>query len=328
MAAMLYGSLSILIPDWEPILKSDVFRAHEAGGKAMIAGENPYSDAVVFESGDPNKPAGTLVIGYPYPPPPLLTYGLLAGVSDPRVVSLLAWLIVGFGLAWLSLARHGLSSFALGSLVILATTPIWRTTMFLSWTEPISVALIGASFWAIGRWKRWGWVLLGVALASKQYLIFLAPLALIYRDDSNKRPGWISLASAAVVAGFPVLFGPREYFQAIVGVAQDIGFRPDSQSLNGMIHELGGDFLIPTGLGILAVVGVLTTLRVLRLGYPLLPGGGVVVLATLFLTTSAFPNYWLLVAALAAFSAVVAAGDEYRGGEASELLGGDVQVET
>jgi hypothetical protein len=304
-ATFLYGSLSVLIPNWDPVLKSDVYRAHVAAGEAVAARENPYSDAVVFESGDPNKPDGTLITGYPYPPPPLVAYGLVAAFSDPRVISFLTWLSVLGVLAWLATRQRESAPVALGALVLLAATPIWRTSLFMAWTEPLSLGLFVVALLGIrGRWA-WGWVLLGIAFASKQYLVFLAPLALMYQG--SKRPGWIAIGTAALVTTFPVIFGPADYYQAIIGNALEIGNRPDSQSINGLISALGGNFTVPTAIALLAVVCVLFAIWKRRTPAESLICAGVVVLATVFLTTSAFPNYWLLVAGLAAAASIAIA---------------------
>jgi hypothetical protein len=328
LATALVGSLSVLVPNWEPALKSDVYRAHEAAGMAMLEGENPYSDAVVFESGDPNKPDGTLVFGYPYPPPPLLTYGLSSAFIDPRLISLIAWIALLGGIARVARGSSPAVPSALGALVLLATMPIWRTTLFMAWTEPLSLALLGGGIIGIRRGSRWGGIVLGVALASKQYLVFLAPLVLMYRDPGGKRPGWWALLTAGVVAGLPVLFGPADYFRSIISNTLGVGIRPDSQSMNGAIAALGGDFVIPVALAMTAVG--LTWFAIWKNKGPreMMLTGSALILAILFLTTSAFPNYWLLVAGITALAVIASAGNKDGGAHSPESMRGDVNVPT
>ncbi len=304
LGTLILGSAAILIPDWEPVVSSDVYRAHVAAGEALVSGQNPYSDAVVFESGDPNKPEGTLVVGYPYPPPALVSYGLISTVTDARVVSLVSWLFVAVALSVIALGKGIFSDAGLGALLLICTLPIWRMTLFMAWTEPMVVALIAGSLLAIGKNRKWGWVLLGVALASKQYLVVLAPVALMYRNEKGKRPGWVSLATAAAVTLFPAVFGVSTYFNAILGNTLGIGFRPDTQSINGVIAAFDGDFLIPFGLALLLVVGCAFWLWRRDIDQEMLLPGGTGLLAILFLTTSAFPNYWVLLAGLAGLSAI------------------------
>ncbi|CAN5849501.1 hypothetical protein BH23ACT4_BH23ACT4_01190 [soil metagenome] len=323
----LVGSLTILIPDWQADASSDVFRAHAAAGEALLAGENPYSDTVVFVSGDPNKPDGTLVEGYPYPPPSLFSYGILAAITDPRVVSLTSWIVVALGLAVLGARRDQLGSISLVVLALMATIPIWRMALFMSWTEPLSVALIGASLIGISKHRRWGWVVLGIALASKQYLVFLAPLALFYRDRDGRRPGWLAIAVSGVVAGVPVLFGPSDYIRSVIGNALSIGFRPDTQSINGVIASLGGEVLIPMVALLPIIAALLYATYKMRLSGALLVAAGVPTLAMALLITSAFPNYWMLVAALTGMASIVAVShDKDRRCETPACSGRDVEI--
>jgi hypothetical protein len=327
LVTLIVGSLSILIPNWQPTASSDVYRAHFAAGNALSEGENPYSDSVVFESGDPNKPDGTLVEGYPYTPPVLLGYGVLATFTDARVISLASWLAFAIGLAVMAVRSDSLGSTALAALVLVATMPIWRSALFLSWTEPLSVALIAGSLGGISRGRRWGWYLLGIAQASKQYLVFLVPVVLLYRDGAGKRPGWISLGTAAVVAGFPALFGVSAYYDSVIGNALAIGFRPDTQSINGAIAALGGDLLLPTLMVLPLFVGIWIALLKVNLPRAMLTAAGVASLSAALLVTSAFPNYWMLVAALAGLSALTGMTDDKdRWGEPPEPSRGEMDV--
>jgi hypothetical protein len=199
--------------------------------------------------------------------------------------------------------------------------------LFMIWSEPLIVALVGASLIGISKRRRWGWIVLGVALASKQYLVFLAPLVLLYRDEKGRRPGWVAIAVSALVAGFPALFGPSDYIKSIIGNTLSIGFRPDTQSINGTIASMGSDFLLPIAV-LLPVMAVLfyTVFR-MNLTVALVPAAGVAILATALLITSAFPNYWMLVAALAGAASIVAVSyDEDRRSETPADLGREMEI--
>lgn len=309
MIAVLVTSLATLIADWQPNLGSDVYQAHFAAGQALAEGENPYSDAVMFHSGNPFAPEETAVIGYPYPLPSLLTYGATATLTDPRLISLLAWIGIASALAIFAHRRKEHRDLTLGVLVLFAAIPGWRMSLFFGWTEPLSLGLLVGAVAGISRRRTWGWVLLGIALASKQYFVLVAPLLLLFRDDSGKRPGMISLATAAILSVAPAVLGPRDYVHAVVGNVFDIGFRPDTQSLNGLINQLGYDFSIPTMVA-LSIVALVTILVVRYSDQTRLWSIGVLTLAITFLTTSAFPNYWLLVAVLTGLSAVFCVPDD------------------
>jgi hypothetical protein len=307
LSTVVVGSLSILIPDWQPLASSDVFRGHVAAGSALVAGESPYSDAVVVESGDPNKPDGTLIEGYSYPPPPLLTYGILSVVTDPRVVSFASWLTLSLGLAVLAIRSGTMAATAFSALMLIATMPVWRMALFMSWTEPLSVSLIAGALVGILRGRKWGWFVLGIGLASKQYLVFLAPIVLLYQDKKGNRPGWVSIGAAGIIAAFPAIFGFSDYYKSVIGNALDIGFRPDTQSINGAIASLGGDWLAPVWVLLPVVIGLLMLFAKLPLPRAILPAAGVATLSMTLLVTSSFPNYWMLVAALSGLSAVACA---------------------
>lgn len=321
-------SLVTIIPDWQPNLSSDVYRAHFAAGQALAEGKNPYSDAVVFHSGNPFVPEGTVVTGYPYPMPALALYGVTAIFTDPRLVSLVSWLGIASALAIYAHRNKAHRDLTLGVLVLFAATPVWRMTLFIGWTEPLSLGILLGALAGISRKRRWGWVLLGVALASKQYFVLVAPLLLVYRDDSGKRPGWIALGIAAILSVAPAVLGPRDYVSAIVGNLANIGFRPDTQSINGLIYDLGHDFVIPITVA-LSTVALVTILIVRSSDHTQPWSAGVLVLALTFLTTSAFPNYWLLVSVLTGFSALVcASGYQYRRSQPASPTGGVMDVAT
>ena len=303
-------SATILVPDFQPSLSSDVYRAHAAAGDAILSGQNPYSSAVSFESGDPHRPAGTVIEGYPYPLPVLATYGVMAAFTDPRIVSVIAMGLIVVGLSLLPVLGERSKAVVVGVAAIISTLPIWRFALFMAWTEPLTAALAGLSVWGIARRRRWAWVVAGVALASKQYMLFLAPLVLLHKDEDERREGWVALGVAAFIAALPAVLGPAEYFRSIVGNALAIGTRPDSQSLTGALNSLGADFLVPTLVVVPVVALVVFWLYKRQVPNHLLVAGATVTLAAGLLVTSAFPNYWMLVAVLAGLAAVTTMRNE------------------
>jgi hypothetical protein len=306
ISTVIASSLLVLLPDWLPKESSDVYGAHRAAGEALANGENPYSESVVFVSGDPFRPDDALVFGYPYTPPALATYAVASNVTDSRVISVISWIATAVGLAVLSRWRNPAGDVTLAVLVLMAVMPIWRMTVFMAWTEPLSVALLGGGLYGICKRRNWGWVLLGLALASKQYFVFAAPLVLLFRDDGGRRPGWLAIGTAGLVTVFPTFLGAEEYVQSIVGNALDIGFRPDSQSLNGAINALGWNWLIPT-VAVVPVVAVALYLVGRSADNRTLMARGALVTSIALVFTSAFPNYWLFVSVAAGFAAIILA---------------------
>ena len=149
-------------------------------------------------------------------------------------------------------------------------------------------------------------VILGLALASKQYFVVLAPF-LILLDSRDGRYRRVLVAFATVVLTMLpfIALDPIAYFEATLGNLMSIGFRPDTQSIPGLAAALGADFVLPQWV----VVGVTGVVAVL-LGRYLPPrrswvGGSALVLATMFALGLAFANYWFLVMGLMAIGLMV-----------------------
>lgn len=306
--ALVLGLLAVLLPtawmlvaEWDRPVGTDVYLMHQAGGAAIIDGRNPYGPIVRVPSGSPHVPEGTVVEGYAYPPVVLMTYAVAAeSVGDPRLVSFVVWVIV---LTWVAIRADGEGSEedrAFGVFLLLAGSPVWPVIWFTSWTEPLSLLLfLGAAVW----WRR-SWVtsavLLGLALASKQYFVFLAPLLLFQRAEKRSQRATVALGVAGLVLLPPLMLDPAGYIRSTVLNLADIGFRPDSQSLSGLFAVMGTEVSLPLpiwlGLGLIfsAAVARLATSRdtftmvaALVLGFAFLIGQG-------------FPNYWFVVTGLAA----------------------------
>ena len=164
-------------------------------------------------------------------------------------MSTVAWLAI---LAWagaIGLSRSPESDSGLAVALILATAPGWPLLWYSAWTEPLSWLLL---LLAVLAWKRGSLIsgiLLGLALASKQYLVLLTPLLLLHRDqDWQKR--LVTAGITAVLTLLPaVLIDPMAFYQATIGNLAEIGFRPDSQSVSGLLAGMGVRWVLPNGCG-------------------------------------------------------------------------------
>ena len=304
--------LVLMTHEWLSPLGSDVYHAHRSAGDALQSGQNPYTDAVTFPDGNPFAPSDRVIEGYPYPPVALSAYGLAGAFTDPRLISALCWLAF---LGWLAFGAWRTASdddpkIKLGVLLLMALAPLGSEVWYMAWTEPLTLFLFLA---AVLSWKRshlWSGLLLGLALASKQYLILLLPLVLLNRDQ-----GWRRRSTAAMVtAGLTLVAGlvpnPSVFIQAIIGNLTAIGFRPDTQSLPGLADSFGFGFLLPNWLWILVSLASVTLLArsaVSRSGFMLRSGLG---LGIAFFIGLAFPNYWFLVAGLLAIGTTLEPADE------------------
>ena len=297
---------ALMAQEWDSGVGTDIYHAHRAAGEALTGGQNPYTDVVRFEDGNPYQ-EGRVFEGYPYPPVVLGTYGLAGSITDPRLISSAAWLFFLGWLGWRAVRRRSGeasdSSFAV--LLVLGLSPLNSLVWFMGWTEPLTLALFAVAAILWERYPKTSGLFLGLALASKQYLVFLAPILLLHRDH-----GWRPRSMvAAGVAGLTIFVGlapdPPAYLRSTIGNLADIAFRPDTQSLPGLVDSLGLQLNLPNIVWILIGLGVTTLLArssSTTSGFMIRAGLG---LGAAFVLGMAFPNYWFLVAGLLAIGTVL-----------------------
>ena len=296
------------VVEWDSELGIDVYHAHRAAGAALLDGLNPYGPAVRVLDGSPNAAPGSVIVGYPYPPVVLLTYGVSAMLADPRLVSLLAWLVLLGWLGRMALRDERYSDVALAFLVLLAAAPVWPVVLFTSWTEPVSLLLLvlAASLWRSR--PILGAVLLGLALASKQYFVLLTPLLLLSPGFRRVKHLPLALGVAGATLLPFILVDAVAFWEATVTNIASIGFRPDTQSVSGLLAAVGVDLVLPVWVWLLVCFSFgIALARGLRSEGDLLLGV-TLVLGVAFLTGLAFPNYWFLVAGLGAAGVVLSQG--------------------
>ncbi|MEX0946761.1 MAG: hypothetical protein WD064_05295, partial [Acidimicrobiia bacterium] len=277
---------------------SDVFAFHEAAAQALLEGENPYEAARVVNS-DPNVPLGTITTGYPYPPISMAPMAASsAWFGDSRWILLASWLGMIAVLGARAIASGGAH---FQSVLLLSLFPAFRVTLFVGWTELLlmgmaSMLVLGTS--EPGRLNVWRTAVLAALASSKQYMVFLAPLALVVR--SFRIPLSLSTLGLTAATLIPyLLVDSRSVYHALYENLATIGDRPDSFSISGMLQTLG----VATGglprlvwIAITLVFGYLIARRIRDVGDFVL--GAALVLGFAFLTGVAFVNYWLLCAGL------------------------------
>lgn len=297
--------------EWNSDLGTDIYRAHRAAGTALLEGENPYTDAVRFADGNPFHD-DRIVEGYPYPPVALGAYGLAGGLTDPRLVSAVAWLAMIAWMTWVVAARRSdeSSSVALAALLLSTLSPLGAFVWFMAWTEPLTLILFAAAALSWRRSPNSSGVWLGLALASKQYLVFLLPLVLLNRSDGWKRRSTVALVTAVGTLLLGLITDPDAFVRSTLGNLLAIGFRPDTQSISGLLHAWGIAFSLPSAIWLAVslvgavLIGRTSTSRArfflqaaLCLGFAFLVGMG-------------FPNYWFLVAGLILIGTILRVDDD------------------
>ena len=154
-------------------------------------------------------------------------------------------------------------------------------------------------------------VLLGLAVASKQYFILLAPVLLLWDDEDRWRRVWIvGAVTLATMLPFAVA-DPQAFWDAAIAPAFGHDVRPDSLNL------IAFGFSPPPWLAAVAATAV---------AVPLARRGGdgaefgvaaAAVLGVAFLFGyQAFSNYWLLIFGLCVTTVVVVAMDVPYGDDA------------
>jgi hypothetical protein len=305
-ASVAFVTVGIMVEYQGSLTGTDVYLFHVAAAGALESGVDPYSDAITVPDGSPYAAAGSVIRGYPYPPVTLSAYaGATLALGDPRWASALAWLMVVGSLAWRGGARE--REQALAALLVLGASPSWRMVEFSAWTEPITLLLFAIVAYGWERGPHVAGFVLGLALASKQYtVVMIGAVAVIVArvgQDLSHRRRSIGLMLGGLVGLAPVLLGSVESFvDSAVVTPATIPFRPDSQSLSGLVNELGLEFVLPSWLALVAAIGVAVAVR-----NHLWTGSGLLYVAAaslscLFLLSMAFPNYWFLVMALTALS--------------------------
>jgi hypothetical protein len=274
------------------------------GVSSLLHGSNPYTTTFpniyshqesVAYYGAGAVVGDHLAYGFPYLPGTLLgaVPGYLLGdvrLSGVLLLGLLAVLVV--------LTTSDLRGRFVA--LTLVTAPVIMAVVTGSWTEPVQVALVGFAIVAVRRRRLLvAAILLGLAVATKQYLVVVLPSLWLLRGIFGRRE-WVALFASAVAVTLPfVVADPREFWRAVVEWQLIQPFRPDSVSLLALsVNELGWP---PTAVyGLLPIIVGLAV--ALLLAWRLEPGPAaflmavaLALLATVLLSKQAFVNYYTFV---------------------------------
>jgi hypothetical protein len=230
----------------------DVFVFQQQASEALLHGKNPYTitfrdiyadtpqaaDRAVYGEGLSEK--GVLRFGFPYPPVSLYcaTIGY-AVAKDHRYAQLAAMTLAGVLIA---LSRPGRVAALAAALLLF--TPRGFFILGRAWTEPFVVVMLAATvFCACRRWRALP-VALGLLLATKQYLVFAVPLAILLV------PTWTpariarllvpALLVAALASGPLVLWDFKAFYHSAAEVQEKAPFRDDALSYLVWIHHQTG----------------------------------------------------------------------------------------
>ncbi|MDB5297082.1 MAG: hypothetical protein JWO31_3065, partial [Phycisphaerales bacterium] len=305
--------LHLLLGAWlvrsSPTPKIDVFVFQQEGARALLAGRNPYAadypdiyagtkqadDRAVYGQG--LSTGGKLAFGFPYPPLSLglSTLGYVVA-KDHRYAQAVALTLAGALVAFARPGRWG----ALAALLLLFT-PRAFFVLGRGWTEPFVVCLLALTVACAYRLPRLLPVALGLFLASKQYLVFAAPLAwLLVPNPADARAtlkliGGALLVAAAVSLPLALWDWPA-FWRSTVTVQQVSPFREDALSwLVWYFHKTGTklDHLVAFAVAVPALGLALWRCPRTPSGFAL--GLAAVYLPFIAFNKQAFANYYLFV---------------------------------
>lgn len=313
-------ALTLAIGIWNVVAAEgigvDVYLLHQSAADAIGNGLNPYTDVVEVPNGAPTASPEDTIVGYPYPPVAALAYSLGQwSFGDPRYTSLACWLVV-LGLIGLSAYRRR-DRRQLYVLLLLASIPGWPLVLRAGWTEPLTLMFLVIAFLT---WRRpaGSGIGLGLGLASKQYFVIAAPLALLHRDRIWLRRLLIAAAAIALTVGPALIADPASFWRSAVEFHTNTPLRTDSVNIVGFIDSFGGRWEPPRWLGpavgvaIAAIAGKFSRSR-----RSFFIGMAVSLAASFLVASQAFANYWFLITGLCALvlSSSASAELERAGGE-------------
>jgi len=291
-----------------PEPRIDVVTVHDAAFAALARGDSPYSMTFgdLYEGREAFYPPGMVAdgrvqYGFPYPPLSLLMAwpGHLAG--DFRYAELAALAVGAAGL----MAAGGFTPVAVLATAVLLFTPRAFFALEQSWTEPLAIAWLGLAAWAAaGGVPTAAAAALGLAMATKQYLVLALPMLWLLGTGRADRVRLLTTAAlAAIVATLPALADPQGFFHSAVMVQVREELRLDALSLAVPIARAWGAPL--PGAAYAALVAGAAGLAAWRA--PATPAGAAAALAVTVFTAfafgkKAFCNYYVLVLAAVAMA--------------------------
>jgi hypothetical protein len=301
--------------------ETDVYNFQRGALEAFRHGVNPY--AIKFRNMyHPNESfygpglvvRGILQFGYPYPPLPLYLTWPALWAGDIRYAHLAALTLGGAAIAC---ARP--TQVAPLAAAVLLFSPRFGLLLQMSWTEPFTILFLGATIWCALRAPRLLPVAFGLFLATKQYLLFAAPLVWLLvppGEPRRLRRAVVLLGQAvagALVVTLPLaLWNVGAFLRSAVLLQFRQPFRPDALSTLVPLARAG----VPQVLGIVLPLLLAPAALVLALRRcPRTPAGFALGVALVYLVffafnKQAFCNYYFF--PLAALVGAVAAAEIRR----------------
>jgi hypothetical protein len=198
--------IAVIVISPAPVI--DVWGMQMRAAEALLHGENPYATVLVpTTSGVSYSTPGHVVTAVPFVYAPGTFFagalGILIG-RDVRYAMLLAVLVTGLAVRALSRPSAPAARAVGASLVEDAPAlfvwlmPLLAMVVELSWTDPVQLMFIAIAVLAYARERTLGAaVAVGLALATKQTMLWLLPLAGVVFCFRPR--DWVAMLAAALV---------------------------------------------------------------------------------------------------------------------------------
>lgn len=289
-ALFLASSCWVLIHSPEPII--DVWTILQGASEAFLKGQNPYSLRFAMPAPLPNVIHDDRYVYLP------LSFALSApffkAFGDVRFANLACQLAAGFFL-YLVARESGKKPYT--AFLLAALFWFHPRGFFLleqAWTETmIPVFLFGSVYFLSRNKEACGGIFAGLVLASKQFMLPVAPLYWKFFRGSWK--AWVWAAAAFLVTIVPFLiWSPHDFYEKVVGFHTGRPMRLDSISLNTLLYFYY-QRVIPTWVPFaLMVAAVFLGMKIpQRFGFALT--AGVAYYLFFYFNKIAFLNYYYLV---------------------------------
>jgi hypothetical protein len=305
----------------------DVFYFQQESTSALLHGHNPYevryrniyAPATDYYGADICN-GEYLTVSHPYPPLTLLMAAPARLLGDVRWAHLAALELAALLIA-IAPAGHfipfspggfagsialspkyparppGLNGEEIAPLAaaLLLFCPRALMVVYFAWTEAMVAVCVAMVVYSAIRAPRYLWVALGLALASKQYMVLLLPLMLRWTD---RRQVAKSLALAAAITLPFFLWNPAAFMRSVVLMQLRQPFRVDALSFPAIIARF-------TGVQIPAVFGLFVAGAVIFWTWRVAPrtiagfavASALILIAFFVFNKQAFCNYYFLTVA-------------------------------
>ncbi|MGF7234025.1 MAG: glycosyltransferase 87 family protein, partial [Frankia sp.] len=316
VAAAIAAGLCMIIA--APAPRIDVWHLLQVSSRGLVDGRDMYRQQWAPSAAAHQAAGGGLLDVYPYLPGSsvlLAPFRLLFG--DVRYGLLAASTAAAVAVRRLSLtgpgARAGAGVAAVGAPLLVLLFPESTYALQQSWTEPLLVAALAGMVWAVrtGR-TRLAVFALAAALASKQHIVLVLPVAAAWPAFGPRRTAAATGLAAAFVAPW-VIAGPRDFWHDAVVTNLNYRVLDDSLSIPGWLHHFG----LNPGFGLTAVALALAyrlAWRARGTATGFAGGSGLVIVALDLTNKQTFFNHYtlamgLVAIALAAHGSAPSSGD-------------------